>query len=992
MTMNQDQKTIEQLSDEYRKAWRQQPISVEDFLNQSSVTGEASLLVAIRLIKHEIELRRSAGESCAAKEYQARFPDVDAEVLNNLVSMPAPPPVSVLKPLLPKRYEPIKQIGKGGIGSVWKVDDRDMERTLAVKVLHSKLEKDHSANLRLRREAMLTGSLQHPGIPPVFEYGSLVGGSHYFAMKLVEGETLDKVLSKLTQSERLSVFRQIAEAVGFAHSKNVIHRDLKPQNVMVGAFGEVQIMDWGMARRLDRDEPAPTIKPSSLNGSKVDTVSAHCDESISENVDSSSPHELTRVGEILGTPAYMAPEQARGESGSIDARSDVFGLGAILFAMLTGQHLYRGHSADEMLRIAASGDMGPAFLALDKAELDDELRDLCEDCLQPQPGDRPADASVVAVRIGDYQNSVQNRLRKAELDQRASVVKADEQRKRTRAISWLSGLAILLTTAGLIGVTWQWNKAAEARSLAVERLGETREAVDEFYSTVSKEGGMLSLNPGTAEIRKKLLTKAKDYYTNFVTQFADDEDAWLEMAKAYERLILISSELEPASDEVFVLIEQQKELLSKLIARNDANANSSDYHRLRQGAQYWLVQQLSHKGEHERAIKESKTCAEYIEDWIAVDDSLLPKLQAAKNLHNMGREKRILRRHEEAFIDYSEALRLAEPLWDMNRDDSQCAFNFATMNNSVAVHYGWYAKPRDAQKAIIHLKKSVEIMEGMIERDPKKLENKRQLTSFLSNLGMLLWNDTEGEKDGEVRARNSLAAYERSIAISRELVRDHPSVPVFRSVLAKHLSSYSSYQGLNGNPEKQLESLRSASNIGYNVAIQHPKVERYTLKGIQILEQLAALRGLEPEGKEAAKKSLELFAQRSSQSNSGSLKWRWALRKAIVERTLSPMLLDLTQSFDGLNKKRSDHVVARAMALYRNNKFEEAKSVLDLNETKDDSLYKFAKGLVLAKLGQMKKSEALFAEGQTILAKDKRKHNLYYYRLLLEDELKSALE
>ena len=991
--MNEKRNTIDQLSEKYCDLWRQNPTSVEDFLNQSSLSEDDSKHLTIRLIKHEIELRRSTGQSCAAGEYQKRFPHLDGEVLANLFSMPAPPPSSVLKPLLPGRYQPIKQIGKGGIGSVWQVEDRDMERTLAVKVLHSKLEKETSPNLRLKREAMLTGSLQHPGIPPVFEYGSLVGGSNFFAMKLVEGETLDRVLSKLSQTELLSVFRQIAEAVGFAHSKNVIHRDLKPQNVMVGAFGEVQIMDWGMARRLDRDEPAPAVNQQPfLNGSKTDTVSAHCDESVSEKMEKSLSHELTRVGEILGTPAYMAPEQARGESDRIDARSDVFGLGAILFAMLTGKRLYDGHSAADMISVAAKGDLESAFLALSEADLDDELRDLCKDCLQPQSCDRPADASVVAERIGDYQNSVRSRLRQAELNQRETSVKAEEQRKRRRIVSWLCGLAILLTTTGLIGVTWQWNKTAEARFLAVERLGETREAVDEFYSTVSKEGGMLALNPGTAEIRKKLLSKAKDYYTNFVTQFADDEDAWLEMAKAYDRLILISAELEPASDEVFVLIEQQKELLAKLIARNDANANSSDYHRLRQGAQYRLVQQLSHKGEHERAIKESKTCAEYIEDWIAVDDSFLPKLQAAKNLHNIGREKRILRRHEEAFVDYSEALRLAEPLWDTNREDSQCAFNFATMNNSVAVHYGWYAKPRDAQKAIIHLKKSVEIMEGMIERDPKKLENKRQLTSFLSNLGMLLWNDTEGEKDGEVRAKNALAAYERSIAISRELVRDHPSVPVFRSVLAKHLSSYSSYQGLNGNPEKQLESLRSASNIGYNVAIQHPKVERYTLKGIQILEQLAALRGLVPEGKEAAKKSLELFAQRSSQSDSHSLKLRWALRKSIVEKTMSPMLLDLTQSFDGLDKKGPDNVVARAMAFYRNNKYEEAKSVLDLNETKDDSLYMFAKGLVLAKLGQMKKSETLFTEGQRILAKDKRKHDLYYYRLLLEGELKSALE
>ena len=494
MTMNQDQKTIDQLSNDYRRLWRQQPISVEDFLSQSSLSLEASTQAAIRLIKHEIELRRSVGESCAAQEYKARFPRLDPEVLNNLFSMPAPPPVSVLKPLLPNRYEPIKQIGKGGIGSVWQVDDRDMDRTLAVKVLHTKLEKETSANLRLKREAMLTGSLQHPGIPPVFEYGSLVGGSNYFTMKLVEGETLDRTFEKQSGPELLAIFRQVAEAVGFAHSRNVIHRDLKPQNIMVGAFGEVQIMDWGLAKDLNAKRPAEkngTAAPKTSPQSEIETSDNSIDSSY-VGVNS----ELTRHGDVVGTPAYMSPEQALGELDSLGPATDVYSLGAMLFEILTGNRWYRVRPDD------SDAERVKAVLKtnLDSDEIAQPLATLCEQCLDQDQAKRPSNGTEVAQLIADYQSKLAQRLKETEIERAKAETAAIEVKKQSRL---RLGIIAALALAGIIGVAsfarYQ-NEQAENRRKLLSNFAVAENRIEIFRDRGDFETANQTLASITQEI------------------------------------------------------------------------------------------------------------------------------------------------------------------------------------------------------------------------------------------------------------------------------------------------------------------------------------------------------------------------------------------------------------------------------------------------------------------------------------------------------------
>ncbi len=366
-------------------------------------------------------------------------------------------------------YQFMGQIARGGMSDILKGHDTDLGRDVAVKVLDEELAKRPEVVQRFIEEAQIGGQLQHPGIVPVYELGMMSDDRPYFTMKLVKGKTLASLFQqRQTPSDDrgrlLSIFEAVCQTVAYAHSKGVVHRDLKPANIMVGAFREVQVVDWGLAKVLQRggvaDEKRAQESRASLH-SIIETVR-------------SGPGSVgtdSMVGSVMGTPAYMAPEQAQGEVEKLDERADVFSLGAILCELLTGAPPYEQIEGEHIVAQAARALLDPARKRIKSCGADPALIELCLSCLTPARSARPANADEVAKAVHAFLISTEERAQKAELEAVESRLKAAEERRARKLTLALGAAIVIALVAG--GGSYFWvqhthTQRVEQTQLAVE--------------------------------------------------------------------------------------------------------------------------------------------------------------------------------------------------------------------------------------------------------------------------------------------------------------------------------------------------------------------------------------------------------------------------------------------------------------------------------------------------------------------------------------------
>ncbi|MHC4142748.1 MAG: serine/threonine-protein kinase, partial [Planctomycetota bacterium] len=434
------------------------------------------------------------------------------------------------------RYETLDEIARGGMGVIIRSHDNDLGRDVAMKVLQSRHADNEAMVRRFVEEAQIAGQLQHPGVLTVYELGLQPDRRPYFTMRLIKGRTLAELLDErsLPDQDRRrfrSIFERTCQTMAYAHARGVIHRDLKPANVMVGNFGELQVVDWGLA--------------TGLQGS----------------------HSI--AGSVMGTPAYMPPEQARGEVDQLDERADVFALGAILCEILTGEAPYPGDAA-EALDDAREGRLDAAWTRLGACGADDELVALTRSCLAPGRDDRLRDAGVVAKRFTAYLASVDKRARALELAAAEAGAKAAEERRRRRlTLTW----AAVLLAAVIVGgsaILWSQNQRlqniAATSQLANERLDEVTRLLEEAreapvgegrpWAALRAAGAHVAALRGTVELDEETRDRASTMLAEFnraehdrqmieriedlviVGATHDDRESWLRMTEQLGKVFL----------------------------------------------------------------------------------------------------------------------------------------------------------------------------------------------------------------------------------------------------------------------------------------------------------------------------------------------------------------------------------------------------------------------------------------------------------------------
>jgi PAS domain S-box-containing protein len=303
------------------------------------------------------------------------------------------------------RYVIGDELGSGGMGVVYRGWDLQLQRYVAIKLIRKELNGNEVSLNRFLREARIASQLSHPSVLGIHEFGSGPAGSAYIIMDLITGTPMERAIedARGNESKResmLTAFFQICQAIAFAHASGVVHRDLKPANIMLGDYGTVTVLDWGLAKVV-RKSSAPSTEQ--FAGSVIPLILPD----IASSVENSLSGFDTQCGTVMGTPHYLAPEQARGES--VDYRADVFSLGGILCHLLTGSPPFAGSKMIEVYQKSVAGDLSFAFAELDRSGAPMPIVYLAKQCLAPDVASRPKDASFLVETLRAYLESGQRR-------------------------------------------------------------------------------------------------------------------------------------------------------------------------------------------------------------------------------------------------------------------------------------------------------------------------------------------------------------------------------------------------------------------------------------------------------------------------------------------------------------------------------------------------------------------------------------------------------
>ena len=686
-------------------------------------------------------------------------------------------------------YEINQELGRGGMGVVYRARQVSLNRPVALKMIRAGILADDADLRRFQNEAEAVALLDHPGIVPVYEVGEHEG-QKYFSMKLVEGGNLAEQLAQFTDNPRAAatLLAQAALAVHHAHVRGVLHRDLKPANILIDTQGHPHVTDFGLAKRVEADL------------------------------------DLTASGVILGTPAYMSPEQAAGHRGTITTATDVYGLGAIFYALLAGKAPFGGESLIDTLEAVRSRPPEPPSRINTKVPRD--LETICLKCLEKDPRRRYAAAQALADDLGAWLDSRPISARRVGVAERAWL-----WCKRRPAVAALTAAVLLASLGGTAAVITVQARANAGLRAANEREKErfrlAMDAIKVFHGEVSED--LLMKEKQFEGLRTKLLKGAADFYGRLeqLLKGQTDRESRAALAKAYVELAELTGKI---GDQTRALAVARQALAVQRALASEPGADSGmklDVARSL-NASGWLERSTGDTAGALRSFEQARKLAEDVGTEASAASEAEGVLGTAYSL--TGNVLAETGDPAGARVAYGKALEIREALADGNPNDREVQRNLAAAHNSLGL---LEEKAADPTRALPAYGRALAIQQKLAVAYPGVSEFQQDLAWTQMSIGIAL--SETGDPTG------ARTAYDKALAIRQKLVVDNPTVTVFQDDLANGYMNLGALMARTGDANGARAAYGKAITIRQKLADSNPGVVQFPQELAKSLKYLGIL-------------------------------------------------------------------------------------------------------------------------------------------------------